>query len=256
VVTTACQLPPISIITDVKHHIARKLLRLNAEFYQRFAAEFAESRRAIQPGFQQALEIVAGGCSTLDVGCGDGRAAQALSGTGWDGEYVGVDSNPALLARARARNLSALRARFIQADLATAHWPQLLPRKRFDAALALAVLHHIPGAGRRKRLIRQVAARLRPGGRVVLSAWQFLGNERLRRKIVPWGRLGLREADVDPGDYLLDWKRGGEGLRYVCALDEPGLRRLAEAGGLQVEAVYRADGQTGEMSLYMVASRA
>jgi SAM-dependent methyltransferase len=240
----------------MKARIARKLLQLNAEFYQRFAAEFAESRRAIQPGFRRALEAVAGGRSILDVGCGDGRAAQALSVMGWAGEYVGVDDSPALLARGRPRNLAPLRARFIRADLATADWPQRLPRKHFDAALALAVLHHIPGAGRRARLVRQIAGRLRPGGRAILSAWQFLGSERLRRKIVPWSRLGLTQAGVDPGDYLLDWKRGGEGLRYVCALDEAGLRRLAEAAGLRVEAVYRADGQTGEMSLYVVASRA
>ncbi len=237
----------------MKTRIARRLLQLNAEFYQRFAAEFAESRRGVQPGIQRALRALPGCRSILDVGCGDGRVAQALRQMGWSGEYVGVDGSEALLERARARSRAPLRARFIRADLESADWPRCLPRREFDAALFLAVLHHIPGARRRLRLMRQIAGLLRPGGWAVVSTWQFLGSDRLKSKIVPWGRLGIEAAEVDPGDYLLDWKRGGEGLRYVTALDEPTLRRMAGAAGLRVEETYRADGRSGELSLYVVA---
>jgi SAM-dependent methyltransferase len=236
----------------MRSHVARRLMRLNAEFYQRFAAQFAESRRIVQPGIQRALRAVADCRSILDVGCGDGRVAEAVRDMGWPGEYVGLDGSVTLLERARARELGPLPTRFIQADLTTTGWPQRLPRQQFDGALAFAVLHHIPGARRRARLMSQIAGLLAPGGRAVISTWQFLGSDRLRRKIVPWSRLGLETGEVDPGDYLLDWKRGGEGLRYVCALDEPTLRRLADASGLQVEEAYRADGRTGEQSLYLV----
>jgi hypothetical protein len=32
--------------------------------------------------------------------------------------------------------------------------------------------------------------------------------------------VGLSANDVDPGDYLLDWRSGGEGLRYIHHFSE------------------------------------
>jgi SAM-dependent methyltransferase len=239
----------------MRRQVAQRLVRLNQEFYQTFAAEFAASRASLQPGIRRVLAALGDCESILDLGCGDGRVAQALAGLGWAGEYVGVDLSAAMLERARARDLRPIRAVFAQADLADRAWAACLSRRGFDAVLMFAVLHHLPGARRRARLVRQMAGLLGPGGRAAISTWQFLGNERLRRKIAPWSRIGLDEADVGPADYLLDWKRGGEGLRYACALGEAEVRRLAEAAGLRVEGAYRADGQTGELSLYVVARR-
>jgi tRNA (uracil-5-)-methyltransferase TRM9 len=231
---------------------ARRLVRLNAEFYQTFAAEFAEARTALQPGIRRALAAIASARSVLDLGCGDGRVPQTLAGQDWAGDYLGVDASAALLERARARDLGGVRAEFRQADLATALWAARLPRQQFDAALLLAVLHHIPGAYWRTRLLRQAGSLLAPGGWLVISTWQFLDSARLREKIVPWEHAGLRATDVGPEDYLLDWRRGGEGLRYAAALDEAALRGLAEAAGLRVEETYRSDGRTGTLSMYAV----
>ena len=239
----------------MRRQVAGQLVRLNREFYQRFAAEFAESRTRLQPGIRRALAAVLDCRSILDAGCGDGRVAQALAGQGWAGAYVGVDASEAMLTRARARALGPAPAVFAQADLADREWLACLPRPEFDAVLMFAVLHHVPGARRRARLVRQLAGLLRPGGRAAISTWQFLDNERLARKIVPWSRIGLDETDVGPDDYLLDWKRGGEGLRYACAVGEAEVRRLAQAAGLVVEGAYRSDGRSGELSLYLSARR-
>ncbi|MBI3764554.1 MAG: class I SAM-dependent methyltransferase [Chloroflexi bacterium] len=236
----------------MKPQVTRRLIRLNAAFYQTFAAEFAESRAAIQPGIRRALAEIANCRSILDIGCGDGRVAQALAKMGWAGRYIGVDFSERLIELARARELTSLRATFIKADISRRDWTGQLPRQSFDAALAFAVFHHIPGARRRIRLMRQIISRLKPGGLAVVSTWQFLSDERLKRKIAPWSRIGLTSSDVEEADYLLDWKRGGEGLRYVCALGETELRELARAAGCEVLEMWRADGRTGELSLYTV----
>jgi hypothetical protein len=54
---------------------------------------------------------------------------------------------------------------------------------------------------------------LLPEGRLLLSNWQFATNSRQRRKQLAWSTAGLEPADVEPGDYLLSWQRGGLGLR-------------------------------------------
>jgi ubiquinone/menaquinone biosynthesis C-methylase UbiE len=41
--------------------------------------------------------------AVLDVGCGTGRMLHAARGAGHDGRLVGLDPDPAMLARARSR---------------------------------------------------------------------------------------------------------------------------------------------------------
>jgi len=98
----------------------------------------------------------------------------------------------------------------------------------------------------------QAARLLGDAGRLLLSTWNFQASERLRARIVPWERLGLTPGEVDPGDYLLDWRRGGRGLRYVHLFDEAELGRLAAEAGLVVADTYLSDGEGGRLGLYQV----
>ncbi len=85
-----------------------------------------------------------------------------------------------------------------------------------------------------------------------MSAWQFTSSERLRRKIVPWATVGLRHEQVDTGDYLLDWERGGYGLRYCHLCGEDELRSLCRNAGLRSMELWLAD---HGLSLYAAARR-
>ena len=93
---------------------------------------------------------------------------------------------------------------------------------------------------------------LGPKGMVVIANWQFLRIERLRRRLLPWDRIGLRESDVDPGDYLLDWQRNGYGVRYVHLVDEAETQQLADGAGLQIDDLFFADGHTNDLTLYAI----
>ena len=87
---------------------------------------------------------------------------------------------------------------------------------------------------------------------LILSNWRFAHNERMRRKIVPWETVGLSDADVEPGDYLLDWKKDGAGLRYAHQVEEAEMVELARLAGLEVVEQFQADGREGDLSLYSV----
>ena len=224
--------------------VARRLLRINANFYRQFGAEFAASRSALQPGMLRALQALDGCAALLDVGCGNGRFAGALPAPL---HYVGVDSSAALLGCATPR----AGARLLQLDLMNAAWV-LRMRRRFPAIVCFAVLHHVPGARRRLRLLRQLRGLLRPGGVCVLSVWQFVHVPRLRRKICDWQQAGIIAAQVDAHDYLLDWQRGGSGLRYAHQFSVPELEQLCTRAGFEIRQTYRSDGATGDMGLYVV----
>ena len=77
----------------------------------------------------------------------------------------------------------------------------------------------------------------------------------MRRKIVDWEAVDIDEEDLDPGDYLLDWKRGGRGLRYCHLVDEEEMGALAAASGLIVRETFRAGGREGDLSLFAILDR-
>jgi len=233
---------------------AKTLLDLNRSFYDQFAGQFAQSRTLSQPGWRRLLPFLPESGPLLDVGCGHGRLAHFLASQGRRVAYVGVDSSQALLEIARAGAVG-LEAVFVEADITAPGWRRRLPHARYPAVTALAVLHHIPGWERRRALLAELGALLADDGLLALSTWQFMNEARLRRKVTPWQAAGLSAEQVEAGDYLLDWQRGGQGLRYCHLVDEAELVRLAGQAGLVVRALFQDDGRGSNLNQFAVLAR-
>ena len=95
-----------------------------------------------------------------------------------------------------------------------------------------------------------MGAHLTQDGILLLCNWQFMDSERQRRKILDWREIGLDADDVEDGDYLLSWKRGGYGQRYACHIDAAQTNWLAAYAGLEIVAQYREDGRERNLTLY------
>jgi SAM-dependent methyltransferase len=231
-----------------------KLIKLNAEFYQTFAIQFSNTRMRIQPGVRQMLDSIDPECNILDLGCGNGELARALLQREFRGAYFGLDFSTELLNVARKRVAGWKNFSFIRGNIGQPGWQlaldSLLPA--FDIVLSFAVLHHLPGREVHLQILCAVRNLLTSKGRFIHSNWQFLNSERLRKRIHAWTEIGLSEADVDPGDYLLDWRRGGFGLRYVHYFSENELNALAAETGFRVVETFYSDGETGDLGLYQI----
>jgi SAM-dependent methyltransferase len=236
---------------------AERLVRLNQEFYDHFAGKFSATRQRLQPGVRKILEQIETGQSILDIGCGNGGVWQALGRQEWRGSYVGVDFSGRMLEIAAgaaeqvcSRHPNMREPTFLQIDLAEPGWEEALSRQRYDVILAFAVLHHIPGKLLHKRLLQGVWELLEERGRFIFSVWQFLNSPKLRSRIQDWERIGLRAEQVDKGDYLLDWREGGFGLRYAHQFDEEELAILAKETGFSLREAFNSDGKSGNLGLY------
>ena len=238
--------------------IIERLLALNRRFYTTFAEHFAASRSVSDPALTSILPYLPYDATILDAGCGNGRLALLLDQERPGSTYVGVDATPELIeeARAQAGQLPQTDTTFCVADVTRPNWTEVLPQAPFDCVVVLAVLHHIPDFDLRARVLRAATSVLNSQGYVILSTWRFLAHERMRRKIVDWDEVGIDEGELEPGDYLLDWKRGGRGLRYCHMVDENEVERLAAASDFVVRETFRAGGREGDLSLFAVLDRA
>lgn len=235
--------------------VAAKLLQINHQFYNRFGDSFSATRQRLQPGVKKVLGLIQADESVVDLGCGNGLFLRELLRRGHKAALLGVDFSLPLLQEAESTpgvdfwemDLSSLSSQNHQLDIISGRWA---------VVTMFATLHHIPSREIRLGILKVVGKLLKPGGRFFLSNWQFLNSEKLKARIQPWDRAGLSNEDVDEGDFLLDWRSGGTGLRYAHQFSEEELLGLAEQAQMKVEASFLSDGENGRLGLYQVWSRA
>lgn len=198
------------------------LLKLNRRFYLKTQQYFNRSRQSPWPGWQKLLPYLQGQTlKVLDLGCGNGRFGIWLSGRRKI-DYTGIDNNAYLLAAA-AKTLPG--ARLIRHDI-TVSFPV---KEKFDLVAVLGVMHHLPQP-HRLPILRRAAARLKPGGILFLSLWQF--NRSQESKII---------KDLGHNDYILDWHLGVEAKRFCHLYTQPEILQLIKVLDLKVLANYTAD---------------
>ena len=231
--------------------LAMQLIKLNREFYTRFGDSFSATRHRIQPGVRGVLETFNGDEDILDLGCGNGWLARELAGRNHRGSYLGVDFSLPLLRDAESLP-KTFPAIFKEMDLTqlSSFNDQLLANGKWSLVTAFAALHHIPSRELQLDILKTIHHLLKPDGLFIHSNWQFLNSEKLRSRIQDWSNAGLSSDDVDLNDYLLDWRSGGNGLRYVHHFDENELQELAGTAGFQVIDTFYSDGDGGRLGLY------
>jgi hypothetical protein len=141
-------------------------------------------------------------------------------------------------------------ATFHALDMTSPDWSVI--SGKFSVITSFATLHHIPCDEIRLQILRNIHTRLTDNGQFIHSNWQFLNSEKLRNRIQPWDVVGLNAADVDEGDYLLDWRSGGTGYRYAHHYSEAELADLAAKSGFKLIKTFYSDGVTGNLGIYQV----
>jgi tRNA (uracil-5-)-methyltransferase TRM9 len=249
--------------------IAQRLIELNRKFYTDFGEAFSATRGRIQPGVRRVLDSLDGDEAILDLGCGNGELARTLARKGHRGAYLGLDFSLPLLADAESVPEGFL-AEFREMDLTSElsviasersergnppFMRRLLRRSAsrndtFDIIFSFATLHHIPSQSLRLNILKSVHEQLARDGRFIHSNWQSLNSPRLKLRVREWSEAGLTEADVDENDYLLDWRSGGTGLRYVHHFSEGELAELAESSEFEIVETFYSDGKEGNLAIY------
>jgi 2-polyprenyl-3-methyl-5-hydroxy-6-metoxy-1,4-benzoquinol methylase len=171
-----------------RHHEASRAVfdRYSAEYTQLHAASIRASGE--DPSYfadykiacLERLGLLRG--TVLDYGCGIGTLTERLARDGRD--VYGYDVSKASLELAAPR---APTAKFVESI-------ETLPTAYFELAVLSGVLHHV-ARSERERIVRDVAARLRPGGVIAIFEHNPLN---------PLTRRAVRMCEFDR-DAILLW---------------------------------------------------
>jgi len=230
----------------------QRLNTINRLFYQTTATEFDATRGKPWPGWETLVPYIQRDhngetFSVLDVGCGNGRfGAYMADALKLEIDYHGLDNNEALLKSAETtlRDAPGLAYTLERRDIVL-NPPEV---GEFDLVAAFGLIHHIPGYANRQTFVRQLAARVRPGGVLAFACWRFYDYDRFRKRLVDWPE-DLAPV-VEKNDYLLDWRRGDVAWRYCHYVDDAEHDTLVSASGLQEIHRYRADGANNRTNQY------
>ena len=134
---------------------------------------------------------------------------------------------------------------------------EALQAPRCDLAVSFGFLHHIPLPRWREEVLAALAAKVRPGGFVIVSLWRFLENPLLARKAEATHEHALAELGLPPldaGDRLLGWRDEPGAYRYCHSFTDGEIDALAASVGHAVTEVarFRADGRDGALNSYLV----
>ncbi len=177
------------------------------EYWAERAARFNEGVADYHGPFLDATGIGPGE-RVLDVGCGSGQTTRDAARRATGGHVLGVDLSSPMLALARrlAEREGVSNATFEQADAQVHPFPEA----HFDVVVSRSGTMFF---GDFHAAFANLARALRPGGRLLLMAWQSLehneGASSLRRALATGGELPEPVAGAS-GPFALsdpDWTR-------------------------------------------------
>jgi ubiquinone/menaquinone biosynthesis C-methylase UbiE len=153
--------------------------------YEQIAAHFSRTRSiSLWPRVRDFIAALPSGSTVVDVGCGNGKymhlGANSVA-------FTGCDTSESLLRICMRRKYDVQQASALHLPYRSAS---------FDAALHIAVVHHLASPQRRRDAMRELLRVLRPGGRALIYVWSAeTGGGRERR----W-KEAARKAMESGGD--------------------------------------------------------
>lgn len=169
---------------DAAHIVADGYDRMGEDFSVWNASRPPEGRRWF---LSEVLERLPLGSDVLELGCGPGTDAAALS----DGRrYIGLDLSPVQLSIARRTIPDAT---FLVGDLTALPFAS----ETFDGIVAFYAFNHVP-SNEIARAIAVASACLRPGGRLMLGG---LPTSEVEDRVEEWLGVPMFFAGIDGEPY-------------------------------------------------------
>lgn len=214
-----------------------RLLKIVKKNYSEIASDFDISRKKyLWPEMEKFSEYVFPGAKVLDVGCGNGRLLEAFKTK--QISYIGFDANQELINFAQENYPEE---KFLLHDLLKI---EEFKENDFDFIFLVAVILHIPDKNLRIKALKDLATKLKLGGRIILSVWDFYGQKRFSSLVRKSEIKRIFSFDGrESGDLLFTWTSGdakSKSDRYYHAFTDRELTKMAQKAGLEIVEFYKS----------------
>ncbi|MDD5197879.1 MAG: methyltransferase domain-containing protein [Candidatus Gracilibacteria bacterium] len=146
--------------------------------YDAFASTFSESRKNLRWGeieyFVEYMKKNFSGekISILDVGCGNGRFLETLETSELPYLYLGIDASVGMINEAKKlhpeQSFQVLDMNRLEA---------LSDNEKYQFIVFIASFHHLHTKQERKEVLEKTKKLLSPGGVIMVTNWNLLGEE-------------------------------------------------------------------------------
>ncbi|PKI73860.1 hypothetical protein CRG98_005730 [Punica granatum] len=191
-------LPHLRTSGSVAEHRDKKCSSTNAQFtpeiekkyvhrvYDAIAPHFSSTRFAKWPKVAAFLKSLPAGSLILDAGCGNGK----YLGLNPDCYFIGCDISAPLTKICADRDHEVLVADAVNLPYRTGFG---------DAAISIAVLHHLSTEYRRKKAIEELVRVVKRGGLVLITVWA--AEQEDQSLVIKWTPLAHKYVEewVGPG---------------------------------------------------------
>lgn len=127
-----------------------------------------------------------------------------------------------------------------------------------DLIVAFGLMHHIPTFELRKKLIFDLYGKLNNGGLLIVSFWQFLTDEKLRKKAIEVTKQSKKHLNMnilEENDYFLSWQDNNEVFRFCHHFDNDEINKLFfDLDALDISQ-FSADGNNNKLNRYVLISK-
>lgn len=196
--------------------------------YNKISAQFASTRHYQWSEMKEFSAYVKNGWRVLDAGCGNGRLLTSLEGKKID--YLGIDSSENLIKLAQKEHP---KEEFLVMNMDGLK----LKESSYDAAFAIASLHHLPSRDLRLQALSEIDRVLKDEGYFFITVWN-LWQKKYRKYI--WRNLSniiFKKEKAHFGDTFIPWKDSGGNVlaeRYYFAYTKKGLEKDLRKTGFQI----------------------
>ncbi|MEI7620555.1 MAG: class I SAM-dependent methyltransferase [Candidatus Falkowbacteria bacterium] len=208
-----------------------KILNIVKVNYSDIATEFNTTRKKfIWSSLNDFSREIKPGSRVLDVGCGNGRLIEVLEDKQIN--YLGVDNSRGLIKLAGENYPNY---KFLVSDILSLNQ---FADKNFDYIFSIAVLHHLPGQKLQIEGLKQMADKLAPRGRIIISVWSLWFQPKYLKLIISsYFKHLFSNNKLDFGDILFFWKnsKGTKvSLRYYHAFTVCELKKISRKANLKI----------------------
>lgn len=215
----------------MKEKRSRELLEIVKNNYEAIALEFDLTRnKVLWPTLIDYANKVGDGESVLDVGCGNGRLLRAFDGK--KVKYVGID-NSANLIEAAKKNIRNQQGdkKFLIGDILELNKIEV---GDFDWVFCIAVIHHLPSEELQVAALKNLKAKIKASGQIVLSVWRPWGNKKLVKILLKtiWLKI-TGQHKYGWNDLVFGWKNN-QSLRYYHFFTKSELMKVIKKSGLEL----------------------